>query len=145
MIVQGLTSSGISRPLLVDASGRPIVSSYPHQPFTELAAANVATFAQANNGTTTIYTVGAGKTLYLTSIFIAVNNNTGAAATGRARIDDATPANVIDWVFSQGAAMYNAVGLSFVVPIPCPAGYTVKAFSSIANLICTVSITGYLI
>jgi len=141
----GKTSGNVVVPLLVDASGRPIVSSYPHQPFSELAAASVAAFAQANNGTTTIYTVGAGKTLYLTSIFIAVNNNTGAAATGRARIDDATPANVIDWIFSQGAAMYNAVGLSFVVPIPCLAGYTVKAVSSIANLICTVSITGYLV
>ena len=90
-------------------------------------------YGTANNSTTTIHVVTAGKSLYLTSMFASTVSSSGSILSGDVIITNA--ADVLQhtlmsqYAFSVTAVGYvtaNGASKSFLYPIKIPANYKVK-------------------
>ena len=97
----------------------------------------------ANNATAIVYTVPAGKTLFLTTAVLA-GFGTAASINNFGSIYDSTPAQ---WreigrlpVFANGGTAYAA---SFNPPLEVPTGYTVRITSGVASCWAYLTIHGW--
>ncbi len=166
MIVQGMDASSISHPLLVDASGRVIVSGIeltttggklrvdangnlyvaPMQPHAVLNETGVTQFLYAqvaNNQQLTLYTVGAGKKGYVTSLYMNTQDTTGVAQGGQAQVYNAVPALVHTWGLGAPANGVASAAIPFSVPVVLLAGWSFRVQSFAAGWYIGASITGY--
>lgn len=138
-----LTSTGGK--ISVDANGRLNANVFPHDYYSVLTPTIVYASTTANNAENTIYTVPAGKTLYITSLYLCIGNTAATAQNGRARLYNAASVLQVEWIVSAkaGDQMNQSIGLSS--PLAVPTGYTVRNFSSLLNCFSTVTIAGYLL
>ena len=95
------------------------------------------------NGSTTIHTVTAGKTLYLTSLTAFVQS-TAAATAGSVWVRDTLGALVSRLVTAYFlAAGSGSWALPYPFPLEIPAGYDIIAYSSAATVYCGACIAGW--
>lgn len=127
----------------VDASGRVDVISMLHDVYVKESVTPVYANGISNNSEVTVYTVPAGKIFYCNSICINVSNTAAATGNGRANLYNAVPAVLSAWIISAAAGGHSFQPIPFVPPLYLPEGYKITSQSSVANLFCTVTITGY--
>lgn len=166
MIIQGVDSNSVSHPLLVDASGRAIVSgieltttggkvfvdasgrvytktSIPHSVYTLDSGAFVGKDGQANNNTVVLYTVTAGKTLYVVSIFVETAQAVAAGGSGYLQVRNTSDVVQYQWKSYLPLAGQLEFALSFPVPLSLAAGWDIALFSDNANTYAIGTFTGY--
>lgn len=98
----------------------------------------------AENGTTVIHTVTAGKTLYLSAIFL--NNFAGAAAGGLTYlfVTDSGDSEVYTLIMLRLPALgFASETNQFLPPLEIPAGYKLKVASSAASIVAYSFVHGY--
>lgn len=107
-------------------------------------ATQVATASGAVNAVVTIYTVTAGKTLYLSQMTVTVMNDSGATQWYEVYINNAS--DVFQYVIisaNDGNASITPACLSFNPPLEIPAGYKIKAATGHDDMYCNVFLHGY--
>lgn len=97
----------------------------------------------ANNAEVVVYTVGAGKVLWLTMIGLCLDSSAVAACTGECRIYDAIPAliHTLSFRIQQKVSQGRIIHLS--PPFKLTAGQSIRVYSSIATLDAVLNIIGY--
>lgn len=114
---------------------------YPRRP--EGSTQIVATGAKTN-GSSTVYTVTAGKTLYLCSYHATLRNESGAVNNGYARI---VTSGAASWFFLHYGALADDVSENifgtFNPALEVPENYYFQINSSAANFTTLLSIHGY--
>jgi hypothetical protein len=100
--------------------------------------ANITTF-------TNIYTVTAGKTLYLTGITIAARTDASGTAGDRAKVSwrTSTSENARWQVALPAASSQTSVHITFPVPIECAANDTIDFATEDGNCAISCTITGW--
>lgn len=100
----------------------------------------------ANNTVVNLYNVPAGKTLYLCTTIIVVNNLTAGNARGEVRIYNTVPA--ID-TYLQGCEIgpnqLSNIPMQFIPPMPVITGYSVRVSSNATNCFVSGTFYGYII
>ena len=102
----------------------------------------VTAYVQAAGGTAIAYTVPAGQTLFISHYTVSCR---GAAAGQAAMvIYTAVPAvSSYHGVIEHDPNTTGTLGLGLFDPIEVPAGYTVRAYSSAAGVVCQITIAGW--
>lgn len=96
------------------------------------------------DGIEIVHTVTAGKTLYLSSVAISIDNSAAVSGRGRVFIYNATPIEVYR-IFSLRALIDAGIGqsLSFLPPMELAASWSIRVESSLAAVNVTCFIHGY--
>lgn len=104
----------------------------------------IFTYGVGNNSQVTVHTVTAGKTLHLIHLDYCIDNQGGAPLVGVIGIYNTVPALVYVFVNRTYPNLTGDEGhVSFSIPLPIPAGYTIRTYSTGANLYAYCSIYGY--
>lgn len=104
----------------------------------------VAVQGLAANQTTTIHTVTAAKTLYLSLAAVGVRNNNAANQSVYLRVTDGVDALQYDlFGFSVAASQGASDSHSFMPPLEIPAGWKLKVISADADVRAHAFIHGY--
>jgi hypothetical protein len=99
--------------------------------------------AAANNTTVTLYTVTAGKSLYINTLDVNVINQSGAIQAFYVQFLNTTPA--IFHVLFYGAAIGQCHTFPFhpVIPMKLAAGYSIRVVSAAVGLYVNVALHGF--
>jgi len=166
MILHGIDTSNVIKPLLLDANGYVIVTSkgivtnddklnvntsgelkttlsYPHSWYSISGVSQILKDNVADNTETTIHTVTSSKVFYMTNVILYGNNTTGAIGATYFRIYDTTPSIVTTWYLAVLAGSSVTQGLALAAPVALPASYSVRVFSNAAGFVARAAITGY--
>jgi len=95
---------------------------------------------QVNAGNTTIYTVTAGKTLYLCNIVVSVTAAAGAHGTISV---DLGAGEVYPWATVASATTPGNLQMAFNPPLAVPAGKSLKIYCDTAGANAQGGISGY--
>lgn len=98
----------------------------------------------ANNETTTIHTVTAGKTLYLSFWTLDYSNESGATSYCSLQVDNGS--DVLQYRIANPRCPdggYNDFSGNMIPPMEIPAGYKVKLVSTDENMYARAFIHGY--
>lgn len=92
----------------------------------------------------TVWTVSAGKTLYLCNATLAISNKSGSNSIAEIRVYNTVPAIV----YYLNAAMvyvdeFQVIPMQFTPPMPIPAGYTIKVITDVMYCRALATIYGY--
>lgn len=104
----------------------------------------VAVSGSANNGYTTLRTVTAGKTLYLSAISLYVRNGSAGSRVGSLGVYTGVPVLVYNLLyFDLFTNTQHGKSLNMIPPVEVPAGYLVRIYSGDAALYSIGFIHGY--
>lgn len=126
-----------------DTSGNTYAILLPHGIYGLSGVSAIAKRAVATNATTTIHTVTAGKTFYLTSIWVVALNTAAAASGPVLKITTAAPADIMIWDLQLNGIGHGELSLPFNPPIPVSAGNLIVVLSAAPAVTVVGSITGY--
>lgn len=132
---------------ITDSSGTTIDPATKDNQVIELAKSGTAVVESVSRdsaGTTTIYTVPTGKTLYLTSAYLYMEQSTSETSTKlEVEIASGTWKRLI-YIYGTKETYNNKniVSLSFPIPIKVPAGCGIRLVVGSGNYYATAGITG---
>jgi hypothetical protein len=129
--------------LTFDEDGNLTVSSLPHDVFKLSTVTQVAKQNSATNTTNIIHTVTAGKTFYMTSLFVRIFNGGGGISAGELHVRDVADAIQYYWRIAGAVNAITNEAIGFFTPISIPAGYDICVKSHLAGLEADATITGY--
>lgn len=142
-MLYGLTDDGKVIPARANNKGDIHISSLLHDVYDISGTIRVLKFGEAENATTTIYTVPANKKAYLTSVFCHISNASAGGRTSDIQILDASAVEIMRWRIAAVAGALNVMAISFAVPIILTAGEKVNLMSPAALTYIRGSVTGY--
>jgi hypothetical protein len=130
-----LSSSDISLP----------IQNYPHTIYTLLNAEQVMKFGEAQNSAVSLYTVPAGKTLYLSSVFAHIYNASGSSNVADVAVYDGLGVKQIHWRLATTPSGIVTAAIPFATPVKVQQYWSVGLFSPASAVYIRGSFVGYLI
>lgn len=98
----------------------------------------------ADNGWTTLYTVPAGKTLYLTSTVLQCHNNSGARGVGYLAVTDNVPTLQYAILYADlPNGGYLGFNNTFFPPLEIPATWLLRIYSSAVGVYTSGVFSGF--
>ncbi len=166
MIAYGVDNVLISHPLLVDSSGRIIVSALdltttggklrvdasgnlyvapmrPHAILSEAGVTQITANNVATNATVVLRTVTNGKTLYVTSLYLSAVNASAVNADAFIDVRNASAVVQYSWQLPSVPGQRFSVSIPLLVPISVPANYDVALRTAVANVYALGTLIGY--
>ena len=90
-----------------------------------------------------VYVVPAGKTAYITSIWLSVYNSTANSSISILQIENATGGMQLNWVLNTAPNSSQSLALSFPVPVKLASGWSVTVSSGGSGITASAAVTGY--
>jgi len=96
--------------------------TYPHSVYSLAGVTPVAAWGTKTGGTKTLYTVPAGKTFYLTHLWLALETNIDSAEYVYVSATNGPAPSSLFWILETRVHISKDTAMAFPVPIPVTAG-----------------------
>lgn len=137
-VIAGINADDTIKALFIDENDRLVVNQDVRKQLAINGATHIYEIGVIENTSSIVYTVPAGKTFFLTDVYLNINNGSASLQFGYFYVYDVLNALIGGWRVSAGAGQGGNASIQLSVPIEMAVGSYLKLNSPAAT--CPVSV-----